>query len=110
MKLQLLFAVCLFNIYAECKWMSNNEITGTHHSPNEIMSKRSQYWQKKWEFNDNRDPPDHTKIIAMSRYVLHHTSKYFCIPVLYYNTKKYSTSLCFFFVSDTSRLVCAIAK
>ncbi|XP_026330343.1 protein CREG1 [Hyposmocoma kahamanoa] len=68
MKLQLLYAVCLFNIYAEC-----HDITKNNNSSRDFPAMRSQYWYKIRKMNEYRDPPDHTKIIAMSRYVLHNT-------------------------------------
>lgn len=62
MKLALVIAaVCLVTL-GECKW---REGQGRRETANEIRP--SPYYN---------DPPDHTKIIPMARYVLHNSGRY----------------------------------
>lgn len=73
MKLQILIALCLQNVYAESKWRPEYP-TATHRltnwprdAPNEIPIGRIR--------NKIPDPPDHTKLIPMARYVLHNSGE-----------------------------------
>ncbi|KAI5646918.1 pyridoxamine 5'-phosphate oxidase domain-containing protein [Phthorimaea operculella] len=64
MKIHLLVAACLFNVYAECYRRPD---PGTRDVP--------AYWRGNIATNEipTQGPPDHTKYVAMARYVLHNS-------------------------------------
>lgn len=61
----ILFACLCLLTYAECRW--KHEKHGYKDNANEMTTKP----------NHRADPPDHTKLIPMARYVLHNAGKFF---------------------------------
>ncbi|KAJ2947426.1 hypothetical protein O0L34_g17204 [Tuta absoluta] len=61
MKIHILIAVCLFNVYAEC------------YRRTDPKARVHELWQGDMATNEipTAGPPDHTKYVAMARYVLH---------------------------------------
>lgn len=57
------FSLCCLNLYVDCDWKhdrrGHQRSWQSRDSANEITSRR------------RSDPPDHTKLIPMARYVLH---------------------------------------
>lgn len=74
MKLHILVVFCLLNAYAECKWRP--EYHERHHDVNWSRSEMANEISTRTpEGSSSPSPPDHTKLIAMARYVLHNTGK-----------------------------------
>ncbi|XP_026759647.2 protein CREG1 [Galleria mellonella] len=65
-----IFVLCLLSLHIEGKWSpdfdeSRNEYRNYRDAANEVSTRRPNY--------NIVDPPDHTKLIPMARYVLHNT-------------------------------------
>lgn len=81
MKLQIFVALCVLNVYAECKWRAEYpyETRG-----NPTWPRRNILTDEANEIPTHRtrvripDPPNHTKLIPMARYVLHNSGERDC--------------------------------
>ncbi|KAG6453362.1 hypothetical protein O3G_MSEX008100 [Manduca sexta] len=61
----LILSLCFLNIYADGKWRKDYHDRRSHNdAANEIKTTSTSHKQR-------ADPPDHTKLVAMARYVLH---------------------------------------